>query len=119
MVWRNRGNGKPHLQVLGCCVHALRTTDPATGEVTVTDNLDAVRAICHQLTRRVYAPENIYAHRWQEGDLVIFHNRGVLHSITGELGGPPGDGDSDPEKRLFWQCTMASGTVPAAYQAGC
>ncbi|KAK7954122.1 sulfonate dioxygenase [Apiospora saccharicola] len=115
MVWRNHGNGKPHLQVLGCCVYALRTTNPATGEVTVTDNLDEVRGICHKLTRKVYTPENIYAHRWQEGDLVIFHNRGVLHSITGELSRP--SGDSDPEKRLFWQCTMASGTAPVAYQA--
>ncbi|KAK7934907.1 sulfonate dioxygenase [Apiospora marii] len=115
MVWRNHGNGKPHLQVLGCCVYALRTTNPATGEVTVIDNLNDVRGICHKLTRKVYAPENIYAHRWQEGDLVIFHNRGVLHSITGELSRP--SGESDPEKRLFWQCTMASGTVPAAYRA--
>ncbi|KAK8136158.1 sulfonate dioxygenase [Apiospora sp. TS-2023a] len=115
MVWRNHGNGKPHLQVLGCCVYALHTTDPATGEVTVTDDLDEVRGICHKLTREVYTPENIYAHRWQEGDLVIFHNRGVLHSITGELSRP--SGDSDPEKRLFWQCTMASGTAPVAYQA--
>ncbi|KAK8034240.1 sulfonate dioxygenase [Apiospora rasikravindrae] len=115
MVWRNIGNGKPHLQVLGCCVFALRTADPTTGEVTVIDDLDEVREICHKLTSKVYTPENIYAHRWQEGDLVIFHNRGVLHSITGEL--TRTSGESDPEKRLFWQCTMASGTPPTAYRA--
>ncbi|KAK8038315.1 sulfonate dioxygenase [Apiospora phragmitis] len=115
MVWRNHGNGRPHLQVLGCCAYSLRTTDPVTGEVTVMDDLDEVRRVCHKLTSKVYAPENIYAHRWQEGDLVIFHNRGVLHSITGEL--TRSSGESDPERRLFWQCTMSSGTVPVAYRS--
>lgn len=115
MVWRNHGNGEPHLQVLGCCVYELRTTDPVTGKVTVMSDLDQVRKTCHQLLSKVYTPENIYAHRWQEGDLVIFHNRGVLHSITGNLSGSS-DGE-DPEKRLFWQCSMASGTSPIPYKA--
>jgi alpha-ketoglutarate-dependent taurine dioxygenase len=64
---------------------------------------------------KIYAPENIYFHRWQEGDLVIFHNRDVVHSITGELNAP--SGDDDPEKRLLWQCTMASSTKPEAYNS--
>jgi alpha-ketoglutarate-dependent taurine dioxygenase len=48
-------------------------------------------------------PNYIYTHDWQEGDLVIFHNQGVWHTITGQLEG---------SKRLMWQCTMASGTPP-------
>ena len=114
MVWRNHGNSKPHLQILGCCVYALRTTDPITGEVTTIDDLDEARRMCRKLTSKVYTPENIYAHRWREGDVVIFHNRGVLHSITGELN--RASGEPDPEKRLFWQCTMASGTLPTPYR---
>jgi alpha-ketoglutarate-dependent taurine dioxygenase len=113
MVWRNHGNGEPHLQIIGCCVYELRTTDPTTGEVTVMSDLDEVRKMCHKLTSKVYTPENIYAHRWEEGDLVIFHNRGVLHSIMGELSGATDN--EDPEKRLFWQCSMASGTPPVAH----
>lgn len=115
MVWRNAGNGEPHLQVLGCCVYALHTKDPATGKLTVMSDLDEVRKTCHKLTSKVYQPDTIYVHRWQEGDLVIFHNRGVVHSITGELTTP--NTDDDPEKRLFWQCSMISGTQPEAYRS--
>ena len=45
----------------------------------------------------------VYAHRWEKGDLVIFHNYGVWHSITGQI---------KDAKRLLWQCTMTSGTAP-------
>ncbi|CAO2650232.1 Nn.00g015240.m01.CDS01 [Neocucurbitaria sp. VM-36] len=114
MVWKNPHNGQPHLQVLGTCVYELHTTSPSTGEVTVMSDLQQVRHTVHKLLKKVYKPENIYFHRWREGDLVIFHNRGVVHSITGELSAP--SGDEDQEKRLLWQCTMASGTEPVGYR---
>ncbi|KAI1339805.1 alpha-ketoglutarate dependent xanthine dioxygenase [Xylariaceae sp. FL0016] len=117
MVWKNHGNGDPHLQVLGCCVYELHTTDPATGEVTVMRDMAKVRETVRKLTGKIYTPENIYAHRWQEGDLIMFHNRGVLHSITGNLSKSAGTDGS--EKRLLWQCSMASGTAPKAYTASC
>ncbi|RMZ08226.1 hypothetical protein D0864_01794 [Hortaea werneckii] len=109
MVWENPTTSKPHLQILGCCVRALRTSDPKTGVVTTIDDLDEVRRICHSFQSRVYTPENVYAHRWEKGDLVIFHNRGVMHSITGQLA-------RHPERRLLWQCNMASLTEPEAYR---
>ncbi|GAB7355487.1 hypothetical protein MBLNU459_g5982t1 [Dothideomycetes sp. NU459] len=109
MVWRNHGNGQPHLQILGCCVWSLITTDPDTGKQSVIDDIEQVRAICHRLQSKVYEAENVYAHRWQKGDLVIFYNQGVLHSITGQL-------STQTEKRLFWQCNMASGTPPEAFR---
>ncbi|KAK8161110.1 alpha-ketoglutarate dependent xanthine dioxygenase [Phyllosticta citrichinensis] len=115
MVWKNHGTGKPHLQILGCCVYSLRTTDPKAGQVTAMTDLDSVRKTCHRLLSHVYAAENIYPHRWAEGDFVIFHNRGCLHSITGTLMGPT-DGD-DKEKRLLWQCNMMSGTPPEPFEA--
>ncbi|KAL1857643.1 hypothetical protein VTK73DRAFT_7993 [Phialemonium thermophilum] len=114
MIWKNYGNGEPHLQILGCCVYELRTTNPVTGEVTVESDLDKVRQTCRELMGKAYTPETIYFHRWQEGDLVIFHNRGVLHSITGELDQLGTDG-ADAVKRLLWQCNMASTTPPVAY----
>ncbi|KAI6835153.1 hypothetical protein KC340_g5635 [Hortaea werneckii] len=109
MVWKNPATGKPHLQILGCCVQALRTKDPKTGFVTTIDDLHEVRSICHSFQSRAYSPENLYAHRWQKGDLVIFHNRGVMHSTTGQLA-------KHPERRLLWQCNMASLTEPEAYE---
>ncbi|RMZ25798.1 hypothetical protein D0859_10151 [Hortaea werneckii] len=109
MVWKNPTTGRPHLQILGCCVRALRTKDQKTGVVATIDDLDEVRSICHRFQSRVYTPENVYAHRWQKGDLVIFHNRGVMHSITGQLA-------RHPERRLLWQCNMASLAEPEAYR---
>ena len=108
MVWKNHGNGKPHLQILGCCVYSLTTTDPVTGKSVVIDDIQEVRRICYSLQSKVYAPENIFAHRWEQGDLVMFHNRGLLHSISGQL-------SHYPDKRLMWQCSMASGALPEAY----
>jgi len=108
MVWKNHGNGLPYLQILACCVYALETVDPNTGKRTVNSDLQEVRSICHNLLRKVYTAENIYAHRWERGDLVIFHNRGVLHSITGQLA-------DSKEKRLLWQCSLAGSSRPEAY----
>lgn len=110
MVWKNPSNGQPHLQILGCCVLALRTRDPQTGKTTTIDDLDEVRQICHGFQIKVYHPENVYAHRWKKGDLVIFHNRGVMHSITGQLA-------QRPERRLLWQCNMASSAEPEPYRS--
>lgn len=109
MVWENLGNGKPHLQILGCCVYSLTTTDPKTGNTSVINDVQEVRRICHSLQSKVYKPENVYAHDWKEGDLVLFHNRGVMHSISGQL-------STYPDKRLMWQCNMASGALPKPYR---
>lgn len=77
---------------------------------TVIDDLQEVRRICHALQSKVYAPENIFAHRWKRGDLVMFHNRGLLHSISGQL-------SKYPHRRLLWQCSMASRALPQAFDS--
>lgn len=106
MAWKNPGRpSQPHLQIAGCCVFSLQTTDPKTGTVTVVDDLAEARGIVHSLQKKVMAPEYVYAHDWREGDLVVFHNKGVWHSITGNL---------EEEKRLLWQCTMGSKIRPEA-----
>ncbi|KAL1591490.1 hypothetical protein SLS60_011882 [Paraconiothyrium brasiliense] len=109
MVWKNPVNGEPHLQIAGCCVYSLTTIDPSTGNQTVITDLAEVRRICHGLQKKVYKPENVYAHAWQKGDLVMFHNRGVMHSISGQLA-------QYEERRLLWQCNMASSTPPEGYR---
>lgn len=114
MVWKNPGNpDRPHLQVHGCCVYKLKTVDPKTGAVTVVDDVEKVREIVYKMQSKIYRAENIYAHRWQEGDLVVFHNRGVMHSITGQLAQYK---EEEDKRRLLWQCTMTSLTPPKAFR---
>ena len=104
MAWKNPGRpGQPHLQILGCCALSLHTTHPETGEVSTIDDLGEVRRILYQFQEKVVRERYVYAHRWEKGDLVIFHNYGVWHSITGQI---------KDAKRLLWQCTMTSGTAP-------
>lgn len=91
------------------CVKSLVTLDARTGKKTRIDDLAEVRRICYSFQRRMMKPELIYTHDWQEGDLVIFHNQGVWHTITGQLEGM---------KRLMWQCTMASGMPPQPVNPG-
>ncbi|KAI8254848.1 putative dioxygenase [Colletotrichum sp. SAR 10_77] len=102
MVWRNPLNpDRPFLQVHGCCVFKLTTRDPATGAVvSVVEDVAKVREIVYGFQKQIWAAENIYAHRWEEGDVVIFHNRGVMHSITGQLAQYKED---EEKKRLMWQ----------------
>jgi xanthine dioxygenase len=115
MVWRNPLNpDRPFLQVHGCCIFKLTTRNPKTESLSVIDDVAEVRKIVHGFQKRIWAAENIYAHRWNEGDLVIFHNRGVMHSITGQLSAHK---ESEDKKRLLWQCTMTSGTPPKAFRA--
>ncbi|KAL1631110.1 hypothetical protein SLS56_004498 [Neofusicoccum ribis] len=94
--------------------YPLTTKNPATGEVTVVDDVPTVRKIVYAMQRKVYAAENIYAHRWRAGDVVIFHNKGVMHSITGQLSRYK---EEEEKKRLMWQCTMSTTQKPIPYRA--
>lgn len=98
MVWTNPVTGKHHLQVHGCCVYKLHRADG-----TVLEMEDARKEV-YRLLRPAIAPKNIYVHAWKKGDLAIFHNQGVLHSVTGQF--------ADGETRLMHQCNIASGVDP-------
>lgn len=98
MVWTNPATGRHHLQVHGCCIYKLHRPDGSVLE------MEAARKEVHRLMRPAIAPKNIYVHAWKKGDLAIFHNQGVLHSVTGQFA--PG------EKRLMHQCNIASGVDP-------
>lgn len=99
MVWTNPITGKHHLQAHGCCVYKLHRTN--TGEVL---ELEDARKELHRLMRPAIASKNVYAHSWSKGDLVIFHNRGVWHSVTGQF--------NEGERRLMHQCNIASKQDP-------
>ncbi|SGZ57807.1 CIC11C00000001470 [Sungouiella intermedia] len=106
MVWTNPVTGNHHLQVHGCCLYKLHTK---IGDNIKTLQLEDARAKAHSLMRPAIAPQNILAHSWKQGDLVIFFNRGVWHSVTGEFKGINNGVD---EKRLMHQCNIASGVDP-------
>lgn len=98
MVWTNPETGKHHLQVHGCCIYKLHRADGSVIE------LEEARKEVHRVMRPAISPENIYVHGWKSGDLAIFYNQGVLHSVTGHF--------AEGEKRLMHQCNIASGVDP-------
>jgi alpha-ketoglutarate-dependent taurine dioxygenase len=95
MCWKNPVTGRLALQIHPSAIRALHLADGTK----ITD-LAEVREIVHKLQRPAIAPKYVYAHDWEEGDCVLFHNRGVLHSVVGAF--------APEEKRLFRQCNVAA-----------
>lgn len=95
MCWKNPDTGNLALQIHPSAIKAVHL---ANGEV-ITD-LKEARDLVHRLQRPAISPQFVYPHDWEEGDLVLFNNQGVLHSVVGAF--------SPQEKRLFRQCNMAS-----------
>jgi alpha-ketoglutarate-dependent taurine dioxygenase len=95
MAWRNPITGKLALQIHPSAIRALHLVDGSK-----IDDLATVRAIVHRLQRPAISPKYVYCHDWEEGDVVLFHNRGVLHSVVGAF--------APEEKRLFRQCNVAA-----------
>ena len=56
--------------------------NPPTLEFTGA-NSDEVKLFHNTLQEALYAPENFYAHEWQEGDLVVADNFSLLHGREG------------------------------------
>jgi alpha-ketoglutarate-dependent taurine dioxygenase len=98
LVWVNPVTREPALQLHAFCVEELLTD----GE-RLTD-LREVRRVLHDLMRPAIAPSKVYAHPWRGGDLVIFNNRGVWHSVVGAL--LLGD------NRVYHQCNLAASEPP-------
>lgn len=95
MCWKNPVTGNLALQIHPSAIKAIHLPD---GEV-MTD-IKEVRELVYRLQRPAISPQFVYPHDWVEGDLVLFNNQGVLHSVVGAF--------SREEKRLFRQCNMAS-----------
>lgn len=95
MVWKNPVTGNSALQIHPSAVLKIHRDDG-----TVIDDLGKVREIVYNLQRPAIAPGYVYTHDWEEGDMVLFNNRGVLHSVVGAF--------KDGEVRLFRQCNLAA-----------
>lgn len=115
MLWKNPKTGKLHFQVHPCGAEQLVVAPlPAEYEgdrskalypdgAHITD-LKQVRDLLYKMQRPAIAPKYVYAHDWKEGDLALFHNRGVLHTVVGAF--------KEDQVRSFWQCNLASGDEP-------
>ena len=99
MVWRNPVTGKLALQIHPSAIQKILLKDGG-----VIDDLARVREIVHGLQRPGIAPRKVYAHDWKEGDLVIFNNWGVLHSVVGAF--------AKEQVRIFRQCNVAASEEP-------
>lgn len=85
--------GKLHLQCHPCGAHQLLIAPlPATAPnrenalypdgAHLTD-LKQVRELLYSMQRPGIAPNLVFPVDWHEGDFVLFHNRGLLHSVVG------------------------------------
>lgn len=95
LVWRNPVTGQPCLQVHPCCV-----ADLVVNGVPMGGDLPTIRAIIDALVRPGIAPSRVLAHDWAEGDLCIFSNRTVTHTVCGTL--------RPTDVRVYTQCNLAA-----------
>jgi xanthine dioxygenase len=58
----------------------------------------------YRFQRPAIAPQLIYTHDWEEGDFVIFHNRGLMHTLVGTL--------AEDEVRIMRQCIISGTEMP-------
>lgn len=99
MVWKNPVSGNLALQIHPSAVRKIHCADG-----TVIDDLERVREIVYKLQRPAISPQFVYPHDWEEGDLVLFNNRGLLHSVVGAF--------KPDEVRIFRQCNLAASEPP-------
>lgn len=115
MTWKNPKTGKLHFQVHPCgaeIIHVAPLPEDYSGDRSkalypdgaVLKDLKEVRELLYKMQRPAIAPKFVYPHDWKEGDLCIFHNRGVLHTVVGAF--------KPEEVRSFWQCNLASAEPP-------
>ncbi|KAK1224432.1 hypothetical protein PQX77_012654 [Marasmius sp. AFHP31] len=113
VLWKNPVTGNLHFQVHPCGASELLVDPLPAGSkkegalypdgVHLKD-LKEVRDLLYQMQRPAIAPKLIYPHDWRENDLVLFHNRGVLHTVVGAF--------KPDQVRAFHQCNLAASDDP-------
>jgi len=118
ILWKNPVTGLLHFQVHPCGVNEL-IVDPlpagASREGALypdgvhLKDLKEVRELMYRMQRPAISPSLVYPHDWREKDLVLFHNRGVLHSVVGAF--------APDQLRMFHQCNLAASDEPVGPSA--
>lgn len=82
LVWTCQQTGLQALMAQPRCMHALeRHSEAGGGFMGVVES----RLLVEAWMRPAIAPGLVYVHAWRPGDLVIWHNRSLWHSATGQL----------------------------------
>ncbi|TIA89688.1 hypothetical protein E3P99_01936 [Wallemia hederae] len=109
VLWKNKVTGDLHFQVHPSAIAELkikplsadkRKSDSLYPDGAHITDLGQVRDIIYTMQRPAIKPEYVYAHDWDEKDLVLFHNRQVLHSVTGAF--------KEDAVRVYHQCNLAA-----------
>ncbi|EAU92439.1 alpha-ketoglutarate dependent xanthine dioxygenase [Coprinopsis cinerea okayama7 len=113
VLWKNPVTGNLHFQVHPCGAQELHIAPLPSGAslegalypngAKITD-LEEVRKILYKMQRPAIAPSLVYPHDWKENDFVLFHNRGVLHTVVGAF--------KPDQVRAFHQCNLAASDEP-------
>ncbi|KAI4521733.1 Clavaminate synthase-like protein [Schizophyllum commune Loenen D] len=113
VTWKNPVTGELHFQVHPCGAAELIVDPLPEGAkregalypdgAHITD-LKEVRDLLYKMQRPAIAPPLVYPHDWKPKDLVIFHNRGVLHTVVGAF--------TKEQVRAFHQCNLAASADP-------
>jgi alpha-ketoglutarate-dependent taurine dioxygenase len=113
VTWKNPVTGALHFQVHPCAAQELLVDALPEGAsregalypdgAHLTD-LKEVRDLLYKMQRPAIAPSLVYPHDWKEKDLVLFHNRGVLHTVVGAF--------KPDQVRAFHQCNLAASSAP-------
>ncbi|KAI9733814.1 MAG: hypothetical protein M1818_007081 [Claussenomyces sp. TS43310] len=107
MVWKNPKTGEDSLQVHGQGALKLHLkASPDDPEPTVVTDLHEVRAFLRALMRPVLEPRYIYAHRHEPGEVLLWYNRALWHSIT--------EFPTSYGPRVMHQCNLAASDHPVA-----
>ncbi|KZP22160.1 Clavaminate synthase-like protein [Athelia psychrophila] len=113
MCWKNPVTGHLHLEVAPCNAAELlidplpagaNREGPIYPDGAHLTDLKEVRETLYKMQRPGIAPSLVYPHDWHEKDLVLFHNRGVLHSVVGAF--------APDQIRKFHQCNLAGSDFP-------
>ncbi|KAI0713188.1 Clavaminate synthase-like protein [Cerioporus squamosus] len=113
MLWKNPVTGELHFQVHPCGVSELLIDPLPEGakrdgalfpDGAHLRDLKEVRELLYKMQRPAIAPNLVYPHDWKEKDLVLFHNRGVLHTVVGAF--------TQDQVRAFHQCNLAASDDP-------
>lgn len=99
LVWTCPVTNQHALMPQPRCLHALEYTKDGSSFPGVIESRIQVEA----WMRPAIAPENVYVHAWQPGDLVIWNNRSMWHSATGKL--------SQDDRRVM-HLTASNGNKP-------
>ncbi|KAH9973306.1 taurine catabolism dioxygenase [Lactifluus volemus] len=96
-TWKNPVTGALHFQRI-----ADDVLYPDGAHLT---DLKQVRDLLYQMQRPAISRAYwVYPHDWKEKDLVLFHNRGLFHSVVGTF--------QPDQVRAFHQCNLAASEDP-------